>query len=49
MKMKIKTTLLISKVAIAQVGINTDVPNATLDVRSSASNLTKTDGLIHQN
>lgn len=36
----------ISSLAFSQVGINTENPHATLDVNSSPSDLTKTDGII---
>lgn len=39
-------TLLVSGIAYAQVGINTETPKATLDVTASPLDLTKTDGII---
>ena len=38
--------LFVSGIAFSQVGINTDSPKATLDVVSSPSDITKTDGFI---
>ena len=38
--------LLISGVAFSQVGIDTDQPKATLDIKASPTNANKTDGLI---
>lgn len=48
--MKKNTTILavlfMSGIAYSQVGINTDAPQATLDVVATPADLTKTDGLI---
>ncbi|KFE97199.1 hypothetical protein IX39_20605 [Chryseobacterium formosense] len=48
--MKIKFILVVAlasyATAYSQVGINTDAPNATLDVVASAADITKTDGFI---
>ncbi|MDQ1100030.1 hypothetical protein QE441_003168 [Chryseobacterium sp. SORGH_AS909] len=38
--------ILFSSMLMSQVGINTDSPKATLDVRSVPADLTKTDGII---
>ncbi|WP_378103322.1 hypothetical protein [Chryseobacterium sp. sg2396] len=38
--------VLFSSMLLSQVGINTDSPKATLDVRSVPADLTKTDGII---
>lgn len=42
----IAVTTLISTIGFSQVGINTENPQATLDVKSSPADLTKTDGII---
>ena len=39
-------TLIISSIAYSQVGINTDQPKATLDIKASPTSTTKIDGLI---
>ena len=39
-------TLIISGVAFSQVGIDTDTPKATLDIKASPTSTTKIDGLI---
>ena len=38
--------LIISGVAYSQVGIDTDTPKATLDIKASPTSTTKIDGLI---
>ena len=40
------TFLIVSELTLAQTGIDTNFPNATLDVRSTPSDNTKVDGLI---
>ena len=40
------TALLLSGVAYSQVGIDTDTPKATLDIKASPTSTTKIDGLI---
>lgn len=42
----IAVLMLFSTAAFAQVGINTAIPKATLDVMATASDVTKTDGFI---
>ena len=39
-------TLIISSIAYSQVGINTDQPKATLDIKASPTSTTKIDGFI---
>lgn len=46
MKRNILVITLLSNFAIAQVGINTQLPQATFEVAASASDVTKTDGMI---
>ena len=38
--------LIISAVAYSQVGIDTDTPKETLDIKASSTSTTKKDGLI---
>ncbi|MGE8554672.1 MAG: hypothetical protein ACN6OB_12155 [Chryseobacterium jejuense] len=45
-KILLNTTIVISSIAYAQVGINTTTPKATLDVIAAPLDLTKTDGFI---